>query len=299
MVYYNENDPKLVSWLRGMIENKQLPYGVVDDRSIEDVKPSELFEYDRCHFFAGIAGWALALAQAEAKGCKFKTPIWTGSCPCQPFSTSGKRKGFADHRHLYPQWEWHIKQCRPATIFGEQVASNFGKDWLSHVFNSLEKLDFAMWATDLCAASVGSPQIRQRLYFCAKDNRLEHCDSKRTQRHINTQAEKIRPSSNIPLKHASTDCLSRVSNTEGNSNKPLSIFNRERGREGQGLRSFWYRKNGEYPAYLQFKDGKARPIEPRISPLADGVSHRMVKLRGYGNAIVPQVAQAFILASYH
>ena len=48
--------------------------------------------------------------------------------------------------------------------------------------------------------------------------------------------------------------------------------------------------------WLECADGKARRIKPGITPLAHGVSGRVVKLRAIGNAIVPQVAAEFIKA---
>lgn len=51
-------------------------------------------------------------------------PIWTGSCPCQPFSGAGKRVGFDDDRHLWPVWFKLIDQCKPSVVIGEQVASS-------------------------------------------------------------------------------------------------------------------------------------------------------------------------------
>lgn len=46
--------------------------------------------------------------------------------------------------------------------------------------------------------------------------------------------------------------------------------------------------------WLGCRDGKFRPVEPGTFPLANGVPARVVRLRGYGNAIVPQVAAQFI-----
>ena len=104
--YYNEIDPFAAEWLRMPIQEGHIAPGVVDERDIRDVIPNELSGYTQCHFFAGIGVWSYALRQA---GWPDDRPVWTGSCPCQPFSTSGKGKGFADERHLWPDWFWLIE----------------------------------------------------------------------------------------------------------------------------------------------------------------------------------------------
>ena len=48
-------------------------------------------------------------------------PVWTGSCPCPSFSEAGKGEGFDDDRHLWPDWDTLIRECRPPVLFGEQV----------------------------------------------------------------------------------------------------------------------------------------------------------------------------------
>src|ERR1700721_359952 len=96
--YYNENDPKIAAWLRELIRADLITPGEVDERSITEVKAGDVAGFDRCHFFAGIAGWELALQLAEWSG-----PVWTGSCPCQPFSCAGKGAAGNDKRHLWPE----------------------------------------------------------------------------------------------------------------------------------------------------------------------------------------------------
>jgi DNA (cytosine-5)-methyltransferase 1 len=162
--YYNEIDRTAVAWLRNLIAAGRLPKGDVDDRSITEVQASDLKGYTQCHFFAGIGGWPLALALA---GWPTTKPVWTGSCPCQPFSTAGRHGGEADKRHLWPQFHRLIEECRPPVIFGEQVAAKAGRAWLSGVRLDLEELDYGVGAADLCAASVGAPHIRQRLFWVA------------------------------------------------------------------------------------------------------------------------------------
>ena len=162
--YYNEIDPYAAAWLRNLIRDGHIADGVVDERSISDVKPEELYEFTQCHFFAGIGVWSRALRQS---GWEDDRPVWTGSCPCQPFSGAGTRKGMADERHLWPHWFHLIEECRPPTVFGEQVASKDGLGWIDLVQADMEGADYALGAFDLCSASFGAPHIRQRLWFVA------------------------------------------------------------------------------------------------------------------------------------
>src|SRR5579871_3521061 len=136
--YYNEIDPFAAQWLRTLITRGHLPRGDVDERSIEDVKPDDLRPYTQCHFFAGIGTWAYALRLA---GWDDDRPVWTGSCPCQPFSAAGETSGFADERHLWPAWFHLIEHGKPRSvpIFGEQVASSHGLAWLDLVQDDLER----------------------------------------------------------------------------------------------------------------------------------------------------------------
>ena len=165
-VYYNEISPYCCAWLRNLMRAGEIPLGDVDDRDIRDVLPSDVAGYDQCHFFAGLGGWPYALRLAG-----WDRPCWTGSCPCGPFSEAGKRLGFTDERHLWPAWQWHIGQQRPCVIFGEQVASPLGYEWLDLVLTDLEGTGYTCGASVLPAAGVGAPHGRHRLWFVADANR--------------------------------------------------------------------------------------------------------------------------------
>ena len=259
-VYYNENDPQCAAWLRELINSGELPGGDVDERSIENVAPTDLDGYEQCHFFAGIGGWPLALQWAGWSG-----PVWTGSCPCQPFSAAGRHGGVDDPRHLWPAWRWLIDQCRPPTVFGEQVASKAGREWLAGVFTDLEAMAYAAAGADLCAAGVGAPQIRQRLWWVADA------------RHARFNREGI--CVHAGQKQPRQDSLAHAGSCTG-------------GGGARSQRELTWSKADLIPC----ADGKARRIEPGIEPLAHGVSGRVGLLRGYGNAIVPQVAASFVTA---
>ena len=163
--YYNEIDPYAAQWLRNLIEAGHIAPGDVDERDIRDVYPSDLHGYTQCHFFAGIGIWSHALRRA---GWPDSRPVWTGSCPCQPFSAAGRRSGMLDERHLWPAFHHLIDHRRPPVVFGEQVASKDGLGWLDLVQADLEGTGYAVGAADLCAAGVGAPHWRQRLWFVAE-----------------------------------------------------------------------------------------------------------------------------------
>ena len=165
MILHNEIEPFAVEWLRNLAAAGLIDGPVrIDDRSIADLQPADLVGFDQCHFFSGIGGWTRALDLARWPAAR---PVWTGSCPCQPFSNAGQRKGAEDERHLWPEFARLIDECRPPVIFGEQVASKLGRAWLAGVQADLEGMGYAVGAADLCAAGVGAPHIRQRLYWGA------------------------------------------------------------------------------------------------------------------------------------
>uniref|UniRef100_UPI00397906CB DNA cytosine methyltransferase n=1 Tax=Amycolatopsis sp. cmx-4-54 TaxID=2790936 RepID=UPI00397906CB len=165
MNYYNEYDPVAAERLRLLIDAGLIPMGIVDTRSILDVRPQDLRGFTQCHFFAGIAGWPLALRLA---GLPDDLPLWTGSPPCQPFSVAGAGLGARDSRHLAPALLDLIAECRPPMLFGEQVAAAVKKDhWLDALLIELEEEGYACAAHVLPAAGVGAPHKRDRLFFAA------------------------------------------------------------------------------------------------------------------------------------
>lgn len=292
MNYYNEIDPHAAAWLRELITQRLIPAGEVDTRSIEDVRPDDLRSFAQCHFFAGIGGWSLALALAEWPS---DAPVWTGSCPCQPFSAAGKGEGFADERHLWPAWHWLIEQCRPATIFGEQVASRDGLGWFDVVSADLEGSGYTVGAADICAAGLGAPHLRNRLWFVADAER------EGLQGHGGLGEVKIQEGRERASGHDSEGGL------DGGLGDTNSVRRTPRSEpaEATGYGDTPNPTSGDAGSpwgqcdWLPFKDGKIRPVEPRSFPLAHGLPRGLATmcLRGYGNAIVPQVAARFIYAA--
>lgn len=319
-IFYNDIDHFCVQWLKNLIKDGLLLGGIVDERDIKEIQTDDVMGFKQCHFFAGIGGWPYALQLAEWPK---DWPVWTGSCPCQPFSIAGKRGGFEDERHLWPAWFRLIKECKPPVIFGEQVASPAGRSWLSVVRSDLEEMEYAVGCADLCAAGVGAPHIRQRLWFGAI--RLADSPFGRRKRKCGEGKERIAQHGQISrmadsnLQRLNGEQLllqwgkqeqegfeitrgSKISNsTIGYLANAMCTKLEEREiqstREEQQTAS---RSNGldiwDSCGWVYCRDGRLRPIEPGTFPLAYGVPQRVGRLRAYGNAIVPQVGAMFIRA---
>jgi len=269
--YYNENEPFAAEWLRNLIKEGLLPDGEVDDRSICDVRSLDLAGFDQCHFFAGIGGWPLALRLA---GWPDDREVWTGSCPCQPFSQAGKGKGQDDHRHLWPDWYRLISKCRPAVIFGEQVPSAIAHGWWDTVCDDLEGEGYACGAIIAPAVSIGAPHIRSRLWFVAADAIGESLRDDQ-QWLSGRRADGIPDQGHAEPRH-------------DGSAEPVAIAS------GAG-HPFWSRAPGQW-AHPSTAGSGWWDAEPVVRSVAARLPGRVGRLRGYGNAIVPQLAAEVIMA---
>jgi DNA (cytosine-5)-methyltransferase 1 len=293
--YYNEFNPDAAAWLRDLMRAKLIPEGEVDERSIKEVRPDDLKGFQRCHFFAGIGLWTYAL---RLSGFPSDRPVWTGSCPCQPFSQAGKQKGEEDERHLWPVWYGLIRECRPPVVFGEQVAAAIGKGWLDLVQSDLESSGYAVGKAVLGAASVGAPHIRQRLFFVADSRILE------PRRIPSLGREEVSEtgsgSETEQLGYAESDGRGtldreprkslRQEEPSGGSGISVKLGNNNNtglqgwgGEPGERGSQFTAGETGSVSGFwrdakwIWCRDEKHRPIEPGTSPLAHGLP------RGMGN----------------
>jgi DNA (cytosine-5)-methyltransferase 1 len=341
--FYNDIEKYACEWMQNLIFEGELSDGLIFQGSIKDLNPEALNGFERAHFFAGIGGWEYALNLA---GWPADLPVWTGSCPCQPFSVAGKRKGEDDVRHLWPDFKKLIERHKPPVIFGEQVASKDGRDWLSGVRADLETLGYEVGAADLCAAGVGAPHIRQRLYWVAVSrSQLERWCIQRSaestlafDQWASDQFGGSSDSRGLDLSYSQGrqfdpqrdgDALRRIDPSyrpdaygSGNARRMANTESSERERSGdsrerrtgsadsgglghtniarsQGRRFDAGEHADKRTAWTPSEsvlcaDGKTRRFESGSFPLANGVPSRVGRLRAYGNAIVPQVAEQFI-----
>ena len=334
-----------MAWLRNLAAAGHISPGRIDGRSIKDVRAADLTEHTRAHFFAGVGGWERALDLASVPADLI---VWTGSCPCQPFSSAGSKRGTADERHLWPVWRRLIDQCKPAVIFGEQVASPLGRAWLAAVRADLEALGYVVGAADLCAAGAGAPHIRQRLWFGAVHRstladpqslrRLKgglhaarHLPAPRQEEAAGAgdggspcgladagcpSVQRVRLPREAPAAAGEARSEAQKRQRRGLAHRPSSasrgLADMQSGgcgvlrgtQERDGARPVGSDPAGSWPSspagdwstadWLRCRDAKWRPVEPGTFPLVDGLSTRVGRLRAYGNAIVPQVAAAFV-----
>src|SRR5690606_33855382 len=160
----------------------------------------------------------------------------------------------------------------------------------------LEAMGYAVGAADLCAAGVSAPHIRQRLWFVAQ--RVDHAnggvaDSEWFGRRGRDDGRSNGDTGGL---HAETEATGsgaagRVAHAEGRRVVIRQETEREAKPSGVGADGFW-----DDAVWIPCADGKARRIKPGLEPLVDGIPGRVALLRGAGNAIVPQVAAAFVRA---
>lgn len=275
-VYYNEWEKYPAQWLRNLIVAELIPEGDVDERDIRTIAADDLRGYAQCHFFAGIGGWPLALRLA---GWDDARPVWTGSCPCQCFSSAGKKAAQLDERHLWPDWYRLIRECRPDVVFGEQVDEAIAYGWLDDVLADMEKEAYSCAAVVLPACSVAAPHKRSRLFF------VSHAGGE----------GKRGETGNISEKNERQDGeLSQqfVSATKDAANTDKIRCKGRISQEIQGQpRLSW----GIEREFENFNNGW--PISAsKLCSMDDGIFRRTSKLSAYGNAIVPALGAEFIRA---
>lgn len=334
MNYYNEWDKGAAAWLRELIKAGHIPPGDVDERSITEVAATDLAGYTQCHFFAGIGGWSYALALAgvpattrlwtgsppcqpfSAAGKQLGQLDERHLAPtfmrlvaqCCPPVLFGEQVAAAIGKHwlddLFAELEAEGYACGAAVLPACSVGAPHKRDRL------------------FFGAVGDSAYLRQhRRGNVGARRRDEHPDNSGAGGMAHPYDARSQRWGGVPER---TDQQSARAAGLASSLEQSGGQRRER-REApasghQHDRSASLGSKGEYGVgepsahrvsensadthhgfwsnadWLGCRDGKFRPVEPGTFPLANGIPARVGRLRGYGNAIVPQVAAEFIEA---
>ena len=208
--------------------------------------------------------------------------IITGGFPCQPFSQAGKRKGTKDDRYLWPEMLRIIKELKPSYVIGENVAGLISMEnggTLEGILTDLEDEGYRTETFTIPACAIGAWHRRDRIWIIAYSNSI----GKSTRlKQVQGENEKI-SKWNDNAKSNDTDKF----NASNPNSKRLSgtTCTRKQSIQSQA-KSF---QGGEF-SRTNAKGWEYWEVEPNVDRMVARVSGRVDRLKGLGNAIVPQVA---------
>lgn len=202
-----------------------------------------------------------------------------GGYPCQPFSLAGRRQGTDDPRHLWPWVRTAISELRPDYAVLENVRGHLTMGGIE-VIGELAEVGYdAEWRI-VSAAGLGAPHRRDRLIIVAYPNDAR---GGTPERGINTVgSQEVQERENV----AQFRFGGRGTNVADTNSEQLG--QRRKSQHARQARPIW-EHNGRGQA--RYDGWQWWEVEPDVGRVANGVSHRVDRLRGLGNAVVPQVAE--------
>jgi site-specific DNA-cytosine methylase len=235
-----------------------------------------------------------------------KVDVIAGGYPCQPFSTAGKRGGSDDPRHLWPEYLRAISVLRPRVAFLENVRGHYSLGFDS-VLGDLAVIGYDCEWEIVSAQSVGAPHRRERLICLAYPNdsgdRTSRSDADRDRSQDvagwsdKSQFEPCRCGENVANSDSERfKAVVRGTHDIQQSDQGSHVANTEGG-DGRATESHCLCATIDQPAESREQDRSSGwpsdwwKVEPDVGRVAHGIPNRVDRLRGLGNAVVPQVAE--------
>jgi DNA (cytosine-5)-methyltransferase 1 len=239
---------------------------------------------------------------------KNKITVLTGGFPCQPFSVSGKRNGTDDNRHLWPEMYRAIRQIEPPYIVAENVPGLLTIENglpFEQVCTDLEAAGYEVQTFIVPACAHNAPHRRDRVWFVAHSARWWRGrlrNSEQTQRPCSsreTQSAGIHNTADVthphqpPAKHT----VSAGRHLPASDGEFITDTNHQR--QKQQPRNT-QATNARQPGGRTGTNWLHFPTQPPVCRGNDGVPNRVDRIKGLGNAIVPQVVIPFFeLIEWH
>tara|TARA_R100001163_G_scaffold63186_1_gene54732 strand:- start:103 stop:1023 length:921 start_codon:yes stop_codon:yes gene_type:complete len=225
--------------------------------------------------------------------------ILTAGYPCQPFSVAGKQRGTEDDRHIWPQIFQIIQAKRPTWIVCENVSGHISLG-LDTVLSDLEdKAGYAVQTFCVGAVSVNAPHRRQRIWIIARNVGNSEYDGSSAATVIGKHDEASKWSKEGQNETQQFEGTSKSRNCQFAPDFYVADTDSS-GLQGRA-QTRKHEKNWAQPNDEQFerrsgtrKPDRQRPAfwkpEPNVGRMAHGIPRRVDRLKGLGNAIVPQIA---------
>jgi DNA (cytosine-5)-methyltransferase 1 len=219
----------------------------------------------------------------RAKDIKETVDVVCGGYPCQPFSTAGKRRGKEDDRHLWPEYLRIIQDVCPRWIIAENVAGHINMG-LDQVLSDLENESYTWWTFIIPACGLDAPHKRDRIWIVANSK------NKRLQR-VGVTGESGGESGG-EHKGCGPARRSDKANDVANANEvgrrrihkqPRILQTACEGSSSASCEGWINRGKNTI--------GEAWEVEPGVGRVADGISSRVDRIKGLGNAVIPQIPE--------